>query len=187
MYLIRLFISFKGRARRLEMWLGTIGLFLASTVLVVVNQFASGLPVDELIQSRNATEYGFLFPEAVPWWTNAVSSALFLASFFALLALQAKRLHDRNWSAWWLVFFYGAPLTLNRLTDRILDAAEAFQARGSEDWANLLAYLSLALLLVLLSIALWFFIEFFFFRGTRGPNRFGRDPLGAPTPPDASL
>jgi uncharacterized membrane protein YhaH (DUF805 family) len=28
-------------------------------------------------------------------------------------------------------------------------------------------------------VALWFFVELGFFRGTRGPNRFGPDPLAA--------
>ena len=106
MYLIRLLTSFNGRARRLEMWLGSIFLTLASAVLLVSNQFMSGLPFDELKASRDATEYGFLFPDAVPWQTNAISAAILLASFYGLLALHAKRLHDRNWFAWWLVLFF---------------------------------------------------------------------------------
>ena len=59
----------------------------------------------------------------------------------------------------------------------LLVTAEELQASGSET-ANSYAYASMALLLLRIGIALWFFIEFFFFKGTQGPNRFGPDPLG---------
>ena len=92
-----------------------------------------------------------------------------IPTFLASLALAAKRLHDRDKSAWWLLLFYLVPA--------VLDATA--QALGEATGALVLTLLGAA-------ISIWAMIELGFLKGTQGPNRFGPDPLGA-TQADASL
>jgi uncharacterized membrane protein YhaH (DUF805 family) len=78
----------------------------------------------------------------------------------SLAAITIRRLHDRNKSGWWMVPFFLAPLVL----------------LASSDW---LANPTLAQLIDALGYGLgaWCFIELLCLSGTRGPNRFGSDPL----------
>jgi len=48
------------------------------------------------------------------------------------------------------------------------------------------SYVAFALALVVFGVYIWGFIELLFFKGTRGPNRFGPDPR-APAIPDAAV
>jgi uncharacterized membrane protein YhaH (DUF805 family) len=78
------------------------------------------------------------------------------------LALNAKRLHDRDKSAWWLLVFYAMPTILSTAADRMEDAQ------------------FILLHVVSFGIGVWYFIELGCLRGTVGPNRYGPDPLSAP-------
>ena len=86
---------------------------------------------------------------------------------WSLTAIGGKRLHDRNYSAWWIAAFspflavvLGALLGSNPTVDAILGM----------------------LLLVSLPAVLWFLLQLGFLKGTAGPNRFGPDPLSPPPP-----
>lgn len=160
MYLIRLFFSFEGRIRRLEMWLGTIGLALGFTVLAAINFVLSGVPIETLDEVQKSDIFRFLFPSGAPWQTSAISTVLLVTFLYCGLALDAKRLHDRNWSAWWLVFFYGVPTLLDYASEFLLQTAERLKSTGSEG-VNVFAGLVLFLMVIWAGIALWFFIEFF--------------------------
>jgi uncharacterized membrane protein YhaH (DUF805 family) len=86
----------------------------------------------------------------------------------AILANVARRLHDRNKSAWWLLLFFVLP-TLLSLPFRLVEAAHNEAAAGP---AGLVAILGLP-------FSIWAFIELGCLKGTSGPNRFGDDPLAA--------
>ena len=75
------------------------------------------------------------------------------------LALGAKRLHDRDKSAWWLVLFYVVPGILSSLANQM-------------DFGFVLHLVSFA-------ITVWAFVELGCLRGTVGPNQYGPDPLEA--------
>jgi uncharacterized membrane protein YhaH (DUF805 family) len=89
-----------------------------------------------------------------------------------LLGLTAfRRLRDRNRSTIWALLFLIAPSELIRMAPH----ADAF--RGAIAVRALLFLAGAA-------IAVWSFVELGFLRGTVGPNRYGKDPLGEP-PVDA--
>jgi uncharacterized membrane protein YhaH (DUF805 family) len=138
------YFSFKGRANRQRYWLtilALVGLAIVCEVPVLV--IASMAPMMGLI--------------AVP---------LIIAFLLAGLALAARRLHDRNKSAWWLLLFQGVPLILGLL--RGLSAAAG--GGGDDPVGALLALISLP-------FTIWAFVELGCLKGTDGPNRFGDDPL----------
>lgn len=68
---------------------------------------------------------------------NIVLMVFYLVTLWPMLAISAKRWHDRDKSGWW------------------------------------------TLISLVPIIGLWMLIECGFFKGTRGPNRFGDDPSQA--------
>jgi Protein of unknown function (DUF805) len=76
------------------------------------------------------------------------------------LAIGAKRLHDRDKSAWWLLVFYAAPGILSTAGNRLEDVG------------------FIILHVISFAISVWAFVELGCLRGTPGPNRYGPDPLG---------
>ena len=105
--------SFKGRISRKPYWIFNVSIFLAG---IVLGSFTE--PANEITELSK--------PQMM----------FVLWIFWPSLAIQAKRWHDRNKSALWL-------------------------------------------LIALIPIVgpIWAMIENGFFPGTRGPNRFGPDPL----------
>ncbi len=81
-----------------------------------------------------------------------------------LAATVVKRLHDRNKGGWWMVPFFTAPILLGKVGVWLGDSATA-------DF----------LMLVLIALSLWGFVEILCLGGATGPNRFGPDPQ-APVP-----
>jgi len=93
-------------------------------------------------------------------------------------ALCIKRLHDRDRTGWWLV----VQALVVVLAAVMVIIAIAMQTEQVSIWYGLAGAAGLAALI----ISIWLFVEIGFLRGTRGPNRFGPDPLGA-TRADATL
>jgi uncharacterized membrane protein YhaH (DUF805 family) len=89
-----------------------------------------------------------------------LGTPVFVLSMWILAAATIKRLHDRDRSGWWMMVLCIGPPLLDRIGDR-LDA-----------WDALGVFPLLASLLTL-----WGVVELAFLKGTRGPNRFGADPL----------
>jgi uncharacterized membrane protein YhaH (DUF805 family) len=90
---------------------------------------------------------------------DAGETAIFVDAIRLLAATTVKRLHDRNKSGWWIVPFFIAPILLSKVGDWLGDSYPA-------DF----------LMLVLIALSLWGFVEILCRGGTRGPNRFGPDP-----------
>ena len=86
--------------------------------------------------------------------------AMMISSF----AVGVKRLHDRDQSGWWIVLFYFGPGVASAIGQSSVSGA---------------VYLVLSLLSFAISI--WAIVVLGFLRGTRGPNRYGPDPLEAHT------
>jgi uncharacterized membrane protein YhaH (DUF805 family) len=137
------FLSLHGRVSRQEFWLGYVGIVVVALILVRSLPHASGaiyfLPGDTRDDEAWRSEL-FSFG-----WSEYISLAL----TWPIIAIYAKRLHDINLSAWWL----------------LLLPAVTFVAGFSEfDRLHVVAYFVLLLVLG-------------FLPGSNGPNRFGADPL----------
>jgi uncharacterized membrane protein YhaH (DUF805 family) len=137
------FLSLNGRVSRQEFWLGYVGIIVVALILVRSLPHASSaiyfLPGDTPDDEAWRSElFSFGWPEYIS-----------LALTWPVIAIYAKRLHDLNLSAWWL-------LSLPAVT---------FVAGLSE--FNRLHVVAYFLLLLVLG----------FLPGSSGPNRFGEDPL----------
>ena len=140
------YLSFAGRANRQRYWLTGI---LQVVLFIIAMMLSLGM-------SDIAPVLGVLF------------ILVLLVFMIAVLANGARRLHDRNKSAWWLLVFFVLP-TLLSLPYRLVEGAQEDPLVGP---AALLAVLSLP-------FSIWAFVELGCLKGTAGPNRFGADPLAA--------
>lgn len=91
-----------------------------------------------------------------------------LVLLYPSLAVMVKRAHDRETPIW--IVMACAILTT------LLDALEIFELTGPLENPSALYWL---LLLPLLPIIGYLCVVLGFLRGTRGPNRYGPDPLAA--------
>lgn len=140
------YLSFQGRTNRKLYWRTNLAVFgLIICGVLVVGVLSAVLRV-----------LGIL---AIP---------LFLFIILVSLANSARRLHDRNKSAWWLLVFSGVPFVLSAFAAMMrLGGGAADQ--GGAALVNLIGF----------GFSMWAFAELGFLKGTAGPNQFGDDPLGA--------
>jgi uncharacterized membrane protein YhaH (DUF805 family) len=144
-----LFFSFSGRINRAKYWLASLLLILAFLLPVAVAYVITLVAVD---------------PDGVALLAIVtVFIIFFIGVVVSGLAIAAKRLHDRDKSAWWLLLFYLVPGLLGGLGDATGDIGAIFHVIG-------------------FGISIWALIELGFLRGTAGANRFGPDPLGTAVP-----
>jgi uncharacterized membrane protein YhaH (DUF805 family) len=92
--------------------------------------------------------------------TLALLVILYIPLIWIGLAIGAKRLHDRDKSAWWHLVFYAAPGILSTAGNRLEDVG------------------FIILHVISFAISVWAFVELGCLRETPGPNRYGPDPLG---------
>lgn len=90
--------------------------------------------------------------------------AVGLTLLVAGLAVAAKRLHDRDKSAWWLLVFYLLP--------GVLAGVGAGVTLATGWWFGIGLFGAAAF-----GISIWAIIELGCLRGTVGPNQYGPDPL----------
>jgi uncharacterized membrane protein YhaH (DUF805 family) len=134
-----LLFSFRGRINRKPYWIVSVAVWVAMAVAV-----AQGVVGD------------------FEFWLAAFMILLIPLAWISF-ALAAKRLHDRNKSAWWLVFFYVLPGLL-------------------ESMASLVGGAEIVLSIASMAISIWALVELGFLRGTPGPNDYGPDPLTGASP-----
>jgi uncharacterized membrane protein YhaH (DUF805 family) len=146
----QLLFSFQGRINRKPWWLASLATTLIAIVaLGVIFVAAGGVPQANAVDSL-ASMGG-----------SALAMALLIIPLLWMaFALGAKRLHDRNMSASWLILFYLLPGVLDNI--------------GSALGASVMGW---GLTIVSLAISLWALVELGFLRGTVGPNQYGPDPL----------
>src|SRR4029450_1155766 len=106
MSMTELLFSFKGRLNRKPYWLGTIAIIVIVIVLVLG---AIILDEDAVIGIVDAPSISGLL---------IVLLILYIPLALIGLALAAKRLHDPDKSAWWVIVFYVIPTILNFIGDR---------------------------------------------------------------------
>ena len=147
---VQVLTGFRGRLRRRDFWIGVILLLLAEIVL-------SFLFVG-IMRPTGATELEL----AAMWLALAIL-------VWVSAALIVKRLHDRDKSALWYPLFGLAPAVAYELGNRL-----------SSNISNELSPVQIGFWLLSLVLWLWAIVELGFLRGTKGPNRYGPDPLGQP-------
>ncbi|MGO4707184.1 DUF805 domain-containing protein [Microvirga sp. 2MCAF38] len=145
MNLSQLLFSFNGRINRARYW-GAVGIMLLIGISLGILQLVL---------------HG-LFSAVV---SSIISGSLSLISLIPSFAIEAKRLHDRDLSAWWM-FAQLAPAPV-LILGAILQSPALMICAG----------------IFMFSFGVWLFVQTGCLRGTDGPNRFGSDPLD----PGASL
>jgi uncharacterized membrane protein YhaH (DUF805 family) len=161
--------SFRGRINRALWWavlFGMIGVIVVIVMAGFVALFAWGpqstsplITTPEIITPESITPKSIIpqsiIPQRISPYVYVILGAICIPLLWIGLAVGAKRLHDRNKSAWWLLLFYVLPAILINIPVTLL-------------------------LLIGWALAVWAFIEFGFLWGTAGPNRFGPDPVQRP-------
>ena len=165
MGILHLFFGFSGRINRGKYWL-TLVIWVLIWIVAIVAFVLGGLA----IYDRNLQDGSLPTPEdfdafwRMVWDYGALSLIIFvfmIVSWVSALAIGVKRLHDRDRSGWWIVLFYFGPA--------VLQAAQ--HSAESETLASILLGVGA------FAVSIWALVELGFLRGTRGPNRFGPDPL----------
>ena len=106
----------------------------------------------------------YLFGYGAAGETLAVILSLIV--LYPSFALNVKRAHDRDRPTWVVVVFF-----------IMLIAIYVLQLLGVGQTAEGPTTLYLTILIPCLLLALYLFFEFACLRGTRGPNRYGPDPI----------
>ena len=165
---------FEGRINRAKCWLAALVILcwmIAVGLLTVAFVSFFGEPKSFSFGLKDVL--GVLDPKSFRSLSSAdlfpllAKTAGTLLFGWVYLATSIKRLHDRNKSGWWMIGFFVVPGLHNQFEDRLGDSSAA-----------------MLLALVASVLGLWGFIEMYWLKGTRGPNRFGPDPL-APIEPKA--
>lgn len=149
-----LFYGLDGRIGRKTFWLANIALTVAELVIGLVVIMAAvllSLPERSIDLAGDIVIYGFAYPE---------------------FAIAAKRGHDRNISAW-VIGICGAFI----LARTVLVDFGWLTESPDQHVATTKGVASFLVTIVGGIIAAALVIELGFRRGTRGPNRFGPDPL----------
>ena len=102
MSMSQLLFSFQGRLNRKPYWMTAIVITILMIVLIVI---AIAFFVEREIGAGIAVV--------------ALIALLYIPLIWIGLAVGAKRLHDRDKSAWWLLLFYAVPSVLSSAADRI--------------------------------------------------------------------
>jgi uncharacterized membrane protein YhaH (DUF805 family) len=154
MKLQKILFSFDGRIGRGIYWSAVLALIVAMLVLTVA---------PFLLNS-----------EAAAVLLALISQFISLLSLWPMLAVGAKRLHDRNKNGWWLLVFWLLPFALIVGGFGIALFDDPRTGRSGD--------FSTGAILVLASLppALWGLVELGILPGTRGPNLYGAEPRQRP-------
>jgi uncharacterized membrane protein YhaH (DUF805 family) len=150
--------SFNGRINRAKWWLAVLVMIILSVLAAILGA---------IIGSEGAS--------------NALAFIAWLITLWISLAAGAKRLHDLNRSAAWLVVFVGAPILLIIIFFGIagMSVGAALISGQELDPAELARIGGVGLIIgvLYLAVVVWALIWFGCLRGTVGPNQYGPDPL----------
>jgi len=148
----RLLAKFEGRINGTEYWRAILETAVSCVFFLLI--FKTGL---KLLQAAYLAISGNPLPFDPGFSDALLLFAVWNAEFVASITI--KRLHDRDKSGWWIVPFVVAPVLLHRPSDWLDNPT-----------------LALVVHTVGIGLGAWCLVEFCL-GGTRGPNRFGPDPV----------
>jgi uncharacterized membrane protein YhaH (DUF805 family) len=157
---------FEGRINRARYWLATLAM-LCCIILVLVSLVKLAIAFG----IRGSLSFYLVGISAsirvvegdqppTSWFFQIVMAPIACVFAWSYAAVSIKRLHDRNKSGWWIVPFIVVPGLYGPFCN----------LPGASDAAP---FIRIAMFICLI----WGFVEMCLLRGTRGPNRFGPDPL----------
>lgn len=162
MSIIQLLFSAKGRIRRRDYWLSSLGLGVVYWLLYIVGHILiSGNPFSEFF-----TDFAGILSGEPTLYTQFVWGVILLGQWPAV-CIMAKRWHDRNRSGWLAGVVLGISLLSN--VSQIL-----YGPQSASPNPLLTAILGFAVL----AVSIWALIELGFLDGTKGPNKYGPSPKG---------
>jgi uncharacterized membrane protein YhaH (DUF805 family) len=141
------YADFTGRAPRAEFWWFVLFVIVAAVVATILDSML-GL--------------GHVFLLYGP-----LTLLVVLATLVPNIAVQVRRLHDRNQPGWWLLGFYG-PYVLMLILMPGLSSGTPAAPSGLSMILGLIVFVVAIILIVMYCLA-----------GTAGANRYGPDPYGA--------
>jgi uncharacterized membrane protein YhaH (DUF805 family) len=162
MNFLQVLFSFHGRINRAKYWLAALFWVVVESVIFAILFSTLAKNIVALgAEPSLADIVGVILSFGIS--IVLVFLVVLVPAFVSWLAVGIKRLHDRDQSGWWILLFYFGPAVASAL------------ARNSDSGAA-----ALILGLASLAISIWAFVVLACLRGTRGPNQYGPDPLGAP-------
>jgi uncharacterized membrane protein YhaH (DUF805 family) len=158
----RKYANFSGRAPRSEYWWWALFIVLVTFGVELVAGFLTAASGNKLVG-------GLL--------------VLLMDLFFLLpnLAVVVRRLHDLNRSGWWYGALIILGLFLGALAVPVFIRVGMNHQQGLDDMTGINSgiFLLIGVLGLIEAIFGLVLLVWFCLRGTRGPNRFGPDPLQA--------
>ncbi|MEO7680642.1 MAG: DUF805 domain-containing protein [Sphingomonas sp.] len=171
---LRKYATFSGRARRKEFWMWVLFVVLVAIVLTVLDGVL-GLGGRSGIGSTATQAPGGVGYGAGAFARGGILTAIFsLAILIPNLAVSVRRLHDIDRTGWWVVL----PVVPYLLGMAMIVGGAATSNLALVGGASVLMLVGVVLAIVLL--------VFYCMAGTRGPNRFGPDPLDPNATADVS-
>ncbi|MDE2383884.1 MAG: DUF805 domain-containing protein [Alphaproteobacteria bacterium] len=166
----RFFTDFDGRSGRRQYILPMLGFVGSAIAMRYLAGLAFGGPI---LMPKDATDL-VAFSE-VYHKRAAITAICSLLLTPLMLALHARRFHDRNMSGWWnaiLLLLGWLPILL-----QIMGVAENLELDASGFCRAVPTPIKTLQVWLTMVPVLWLSIELYLRRGTQGPNRFGPDPL----------
>jgi uncharacterized membrane protein YhaH (DUF805 family) len=176
--------SFSGRINRAKQWALLIVLIVNGIIVSFLFPSMIGFAaIAEIAQGKSTFEALVSTPQAHLF--GLIACALYLLGLYIALAVSAKRLHDRNKSAWWLLIFYALPFVLQipammympTMLAHFSAVMEAVRTHAAPPVPPVEPPFVVITRGIATLITLWAFVELYCLRGTIGNNRFGSDPL----------
>lgn len=176
--------SFSGRVNRAKQW----GLLIVLLINGIIVSFLFGSMIGfaaMIAAAQGKTSFGAVFSTPQAHLFGLLVCALYLVGSYITLAVSAKRLHDRNKSAWWLLVFYALPLLLQipallfmpAMLAHFSAVMEAVRQHAEPPLPPVEPPFVVITRGVATLVGLWAFVELYCLRGSVGDNRFGSDPL----------
>ncbi len=169
MNLVQKLFSFQGRIRRRDWWLLGIAMAVIGTIVISV--------LDAALKQSGQTV------------RMVVNDGFVLLMNWMGFALSAKRMHDRGRSGWWLI----VPLVVDVAAIALAVTAYFTMMAAGHDQNALSAAIGSAglagivLMLLMLVVGIWLFIDLGCLDGAPGPNKYGPSPKAAAPAPAATV